>query len=461
MMAKYIFHFSNQVNFEAKTFSNVHQLLTFLEDENERLKVQGQSASFALQKIDKNGKVIANFERIDFPIDVWDEELFEPLYAHNVRYLKKHPELASIIISEKPQNELEHLDKAQHDVSLSKSDENWEQAFLEASEKELLEQNDEPVKEEAQSLTVHDLEVQESSEALASEPIEASTINDEVSPVISNKESVNSYSDAAQETAPAASEVINSENDHMYSEVVEKLSKPLAVPDIGMDSINILEQMATSDDPELSQLLSEISSFVDQKLTSYTSKLEHSTNQELESIDRREEIKKVLLEQCSELTQTQIQALTEQLAQEKARAISEEQTRHHNELARIESDFNRRLAQEKQKIEVTNLSNTQKEIEKSQSEIASTLSHYAKTKAEQNHGKLQLMKSKLQEAFSSIFTKNINKEEIYHKEILSKFPTHTAITTPDEGFKIPPLDIAQLSTEHSSTISSQKHSMAR
>ncbi|MGV9001281.1 hypothetical protein ACN9TI_14480 [Lactococcus lactis] len=141
MMAKYIFHFSNQVNFEAKTFSNVHQLLTFLEDENERLKVQGQSASFALQKIDKNGKVIANFERIDFPIDVWDEELFEPLYAHNVRYLKKHPELASIIISEKPQNELEHLDKAQHDVSLSKSDENWEQAFLEASEKELLEQN--------------------------------------------------------------------------------------------------------------------------------------------------------------------------------------------------------------------------------------------------------------------------------------------------------------------------------
>ena len=69
-MAKYTFQFSKQINFEAEDFSSVHKLLTFLEDENERLKVQEQSASFSLQKLDKNGKVIANFERIDFPIDV-------------------------------------------------------------------------------------------------------------------------------------------------------------------------------------------------------------------------------------------------------------------------------------------------------------------------------------------------------------------------------------------------------
>ncbi|MCU5753979.1 hypothetical protein OBG91_11570 [Lactococcus lactis] len=49
-MAKYTFQFSKQINFEAEDFSSVHKLLTFLEDENERLKVQEQSASFSLQK---------------------------------------------------------------------------------------------------------------------------------------------------------------------------------------------------------------------------------------------------------------------------------------------------------------------------------------------------------------------------------------------------------------------------
>ncbi len=200
---------------------------------------------------------------------------------------------------------------------------------------------------------------------------------------------------------------------------------------------------------------------MDQKLTSYTSKLEYSTNQELQSIDRREEIKKMLLDQCSELTQTQIKALTEQLTQEKTRAISDEQTRHQNELARIESDFNSRLAQGRQNIEVTNISNTQKEIEKSQSEIISTLSNYAKTKAEQNQGKLQLMKSKLQDTFSSIFKKNILKESSYHNEILSNFSTNTVISTPDENFKIKSLNTTQTSTEQSSAITSQKHPMVQ
>ncbi len=127
-MAKYTFQFSKQINFEAEDFSSVHKLLTFLEDENERLKVQEQTASFSLKKLDKNGKVIANFERIDFPIDVWDERLFEPLYEHNDRYLKKHPELASIVISEKPQTEEESqisINKTDN-VALSEEDNSWE-----------------------------------------------------------------------------------------------------------------------------------------------------------------------------------------------------------------------------------------------------------------------------------------------------------------------------------------------
>ena len=461
-MAKYTFQFSNQVNFEAEDFSSVHKLLTFLEDENERLKAQEQSASFALQKIDKNGKVIANFERIDFPIDIWDEQLFEPLYEHNDRYLKKHPELASIIISEKPQNDLDSPVNDQPDVlSLSKTDESWEKAFLEASEKELLEQDDEQVKEEVQSFPTYAPEEQETPVAVTSEPTEASTINEEVSPVISNNEYTTSYSDVAQETTTAAPEAVVNDSRNILSQVEEKLSDPLAVtPDKGMDHINILDHMANSDDQELSQLLNEISSFVDQKLTSYTSKLEYSTNQELQSIDRREEIKKMLLDQCSELTQTQIKALTEQLTQEKTRAISDEQTRHQNELARIESDFNSRLAQGRQNIEVTNISNTQKEIEKSQSEIISTLSNYAKTKAEQNQGKLQLMKSKLQDTFSSIFKKNILKESSYHNEILSQFQTPSAVTkhlSTDDSKKVQSLHTAQSTDEQSDQSPKKSH----
>lgn len=460
-MAKYTFQFSNQVNFEAEDFSSVHKLLTFLEDENERLKAQEQSASFALQKIDKNGKVIANFERIDFPIDIWDEQLFEPLYEHNDRYLKKHPELASIIISEKPQDDLVSSVNDQPDVS-SKTDESWEKAFLEASEKELLEQDDEQAKEEVQSFPTYAPEEQEPPVEVTSKPTVASTLNEQIPPVISNNEYVTSYSDVAQETTTADPEVVVNDSWNIQSQVEEKLSEPLAVtPDKGMDHINILDHMTNSDDQELSQLLSEISSFVDQKLTSYTSKLEYATNQELQSIDRREDIKKMLLDQCSELTQTQIKALTEQLTQEKTRAISDEQTRHQNELARIESEFSSRLAQGRQNIEVTNISNTQKEIEKSQFEIISTLSNYAKTKAEQNQGKLQLMKAKLQDTFSSIFKKNILKESSYHNEILSKFSTNTVISTPDENFKIKSLNITQTSTEQSSAITSQKHHMVQ
>lgn len=178
------------------------------------------------------------------------------------------------------------------------------------------------------------------------------------------------------------------------------MSDPISIVSPSLsDHLNILENMGNSDDKELNQLLTEISTYLDQKLASYTSKMEQSTNQELESIDRREEVKKALLDQCSQLTQSQIHSLNEQLTQEKARAISDEQTRHQNELSRIEVDFNSRLMQGKQDIEMTNLSNAQKEIEKRQSEITSTLSTYAKTKAEQNQGKLHLMKSKLQDTF--------------------------------------------------------------
>ena len=65
-MAKFKFQFSNQVNFESEDFSNVDKLLTFLEDENERLKAQGQSASFSLKKLDKKDQVIANLNALTF-----------------------------------------------------------------------------------------------------------------------------------------------------------------------------------------------------------------------------------------------------------------------------------------------------------------------------------------------------------------------------------------------------------
>ncbi|MCT0502171.1 hypothetical protein, partial [Lactococcus cremoris] len=154
-MAKFKFQFSNQVNFESEDFSNVDKLLTFLEDENERLKVQGQSASFSLKKLDKKDQVIANFERIDLPIDVWDEHLFSPLYEHNIKYLKNNPDLASIIISEKPQidgGNSNFSDAA--GISLSDDDSNWGKQLLEASEKELLEhQSDEQSEDEEKGFT--------------------------------------------------------------------------------------------------------------------------------------------------------------------------------------------------------------------------------------------------------------------------------------------------------------------
>ncbi|MCT0502164.1 hypothetical protein, partial [Lactococcus cremoris] len=235
-----------------------------------------------------------------------------------------------------------------------------------------------------------------------------------------------------------------------YAGIVESMSDPISIVSPSLsDHLNILENMGNSDDKELNQLLTEISTYLDQKLASYTSKMEQSTNQELESIDRREEVKKALLDQCSQLTQSQIHSLNEQLTQEKARAISDEQTRHQNELSRIEVDFNSRLMQGKQDIEMTNLSNAQKEIEKRQSEITSTLSTYAKTKAEQNQGKLHLMKSKLQDTFSSIFKKNIIKEEGYRDDILSKFSGGSDSSLPDESLKIKPLHVSQDISEKS------------
>ncbi len=388
------------------------------------MKAQEQNASFALQKIDKKGQVIANYERIDFPIDVWDEQLFEPLYEHNDRYLKKHPELSSIIISEKPQNELFSPSGIEEDttVNLSQEEVNWQESLLEASEKELLESQSDEQQEEVSTY----LPLEEGKEENKDEtPAESQTISTKTEPKLIEK---------SQD----------------YVGVVESMSEPISVASPSLsDHINILENMGDSDDQELNQLLAEISGFIDQRVTSYTSKLEQSTNQELESIDRREEVKKALLDQCSQLTQSQIHSLNEQLTQEKARAISDEQTRHQNELSRIEADFNSRLQQGKQDIEMTNLSNAQKEIEKRQSQITSTLSTYAKTKAEQNQGKLHLMKSKLQDTFSSIFKKNIIKEEGYRDDPLSKFSGNSDSSIPDESLKIKPLHVSQDLSEQS------------
>lgn len=429
-MAKFKFQFSNQVNFESEDFSNVDKLLTFLEDENERLKAQGQSASFSLQKLDKKDQVIANFERIDLPIDVWDEHLFSPLYEHNIKYLKNNPDLASIIISEKPQ-----IDAG---ISLSEDDNNWEKQLLEASEKELLERQSDEQSEDEEKVSV-------------TEVVGKTNIVDDndVPPFIYPTENKDETSAESQSVSTATEpKFIDKSQD--YAGVVEPMSAPISIDSPSLsDHLNILENMGNSDDQELNQLLTEISTYLDQKLTSYTSKMEQSTNQELESIDRREEVKKALLDQCSQLTQSQIHSLNEQLTQEKARAISDEQTRHQNELSRIEVDFNSRLMQGKQDIEMTNLSNTQKEIEKRQSEITSTLSTYAKTKAEQNQGKLHLMKSKLQDTFSSIFKKNIIKEEGYRDDILSKFSGGSDSSLPDESLKIKPLHVSKDISEKS------------
>lgn len=446
-MAKYTFQFSKQINFEAEEFSSVHKLLTFLEDENERLKAQEQSASFALQKLDKNGKVIANFERIDFPIDIWDEQLFEPLYEHNDRYLKKHPELASIVISEKPQIEEESqisINKVEN-VTLSEEDNSWEKQLLEASEKELMQnQSDE-----------NQLPKYSSYEETQNNPVTHPVATEESSTTVPKNEDIipNFTSDLKTEHAPADKapdvERPNSMKIPMLSKVPETTGH-----------LNFLDQMDISDDQELNQFLAEISSFVDQRLTSYTSKLEQSTNQELKSIDRREEVKKMLLDQCSQLTQSQIQSLTEQLTQEKARAISDEQTRHQSELSRIEVDFNTRLQQGKQDIEMTNISNAQKEIEKNQAEIATSLSSYAKTKAEQNQGKLNLMKSKLQDTFSSIFKKNILKEVSYHDEIMSTFQAPAVTSNPlsvDNSNKVQPLHTTKSKLEQSAQAPKKYH----
>ncbi|MCT0076707.1 hypothetical protein [Lactococcus lactis] len=434
-MAKFKFQFSNQVNFESEDFSNVDKLLTFLEDENERLKAQGQSASFSLQKLDKKDQVIANFERIDLPIDVWDEHLFSPLYEHNIKYLKNNPDLASIIISEKPQ-----IDAG---ISLSEDDNNWEKQLLEASEKELLErQSDEQSEDEEKLFTYSPTEEEK---VPATEVVGTTNIVDDndVPPFIYPTENKDETPAESQSVSTATEpKFIHKSQD--YAGVVESMSAPISIASPSLsDHLNILENMGNSDDQELNQLLTEISTYLDQKLTSYTSKMEQSTNQELESIDRREGVKKALLDQCSQLTQSQIHSLNEQLTQEKARAISDEQTRHQNELSRIEVDFNSRLMQGKQDIEMTNLSNAQKEIEKRQSEITSTLSTYAKTKAEQNQGKLHLMKSKLQDTFSSIFKKNIIKEEGYRDDILSKFSGGSDSSLPDESLKIKPLHVSQ------------------
>lgn len=439
-MAKFKFQFSNQVNFESENFSNVDKLLTFLEDENERLKAQGQSASFSLQKLDKKDKVIANFERIDLPIDVWDERLFSPLYEHNTKYLKNNPELSSIIISEKPQ-----IDGG---ISLSEDDNNWEKQLLEASEKELLErQSDEQSEDKNKGFTYSS----EEEKPPVIEGVGTTNIVDDndVSP-LSYPTEIKDDTLAESQTVSTTTEPKFLEKNQDYAGGVGSLSSPISVASPSLsDPLKILENIGNSDDQELNQLLSEISTFLDQKLTSYTSKMEQSTNQELESIDRREEVKKALLKQCSQLTHSQIQSLNEQLTQEKAHAISDEQTRHQNELSRIEVDFNRRLQQGKQDIEMTNLSNAQKEIEKRQSEITSTLSTYAKTKTEQNQGKLHLIKSKLQDTFSSIFKKNLIKEEGYRDDILSKFSGGSDSSLPDESLKIKPLHVSQDISEKS------------
>lgn len=440
-MAKFKFQFSNQVNFESEDFSNVDKLLTFLEDENERLKAQGQSASFSLQKLDKKDQVIANFERIDLPIDVWDEHLFSPLYEHNIKYLKNNPDLASIIISEKPQ-----IDAG---ISLSEDDNNWEKQLLEASEKELLERQSDEQSEDEEKLFTYSSAVEE--KVPVTEVVGTTNIVDDndVPPFIYPTENKDE-TPAESQSVSTATEPKFIDKSQDYAGVVESMSAPISIDSPSLsDHLNILENMGNSDDQELNQLLTEISTYLDQKLTSYTSKMEQSTNQELESIDRREEVKKALLDQCSQLTQSQIHSLNEQLTQEKARAISDEQTRHQNELSRIEVDFNSRLMQGKQDIEMTNLSNTQKEIEKRQSEITSTLSTYAKTKAEQNQGKLHLMKSKLQDTFSSIFKKNIIKEEGYRDDILSKFSGGSDSSLPDESLKIKPLHVSKDISEKS------------
>ncbi|WP_349652157.1 hypothetical protein [Lactococcus lactis] len=461
-MAKFKFQFSNQVNFESEDFSNVDKLLTFLEDENERLKSQGQSASFSLKKLDKKDQVIANFERIDLPIDVWDEHLFSPLYEHNIKYLKNNPDLASIIISEKPQidgGNSNFSDDA--GISLSEDDSNWEKQLLEASEKELLErQSDEQSEDEEKGFTYSPTE---EDKALVTEVVgmtKTAKTNDV--PFFIEPSENKAETPAESQTVITNTEPKLIEKSQDYAGVIKSMSDPISIASPSLsDHLNILENMGNSDDQELNQLLSEISTFLDQKLTSYTSKMEQSTNQELESIDRREEVKKALLDQCSQLTKSQTTSLTEQLTQEKARAISDEQTRHQNELSRIEVDFNSRLQQGKQDIEMTNLSNAQKEIEKHQYEITSTLSTYAKTKAEQNQGKLHLMKSKLQDTFSSIFKKNLIKEENYHDKILSKFPINNDSSALDEKRKIKSLDIAQSSLDKPSMISKKKYHMVR
>lgn len=454
-MAKFKFQFSNQVNFESEDFSNVDKLLTFLEDENERLKAQGQSASFSLKKLDKKDQVIANFERIDLPIDVWDEHLFSPLYEHNIKYLKNNPDLASIIISEKPQidgGNSNFSDAA--GISLSDDDSNWGKQLLEASEKELLEhQSDEQSEDEQKGFTYSPKE----DKAPVFSQLPATEVVGTTKTAKTND--IPSFIDPSENKAetPAESQTVITntepkliEESQDYAGIVESMSDPISIVSPSLsDHLNILENMGNSDDKELNQLLTEISTYLDQKLASYTSKMEQSTNQELESIDRREEVKKALLDQCSQLTQSQIHSLNEQLTQEKARAISDEQTRHQNELSRIEVDFNSRLMQGKQDIEMTNLSNAQKEIEKRQSEITSTLSTYAKTKAEQNQGKLHLMKSKLQDTFSSIFKKNIIKEEGYRDDILSKFSGGSDSSLPDESLKIKPLHVSQDISEKS------------
>ncbi|WP_270251106.1 hypothetical protein [Lactococcus lactis] len=467
-MAKFKFQFSNQVNFESEDFSNVDKLLTFLEDENERLKAQGQSASFTLKKIDKKDKVIANFERIDLPIDVWDEHLFSPLYEHNIKYLKNNPVLASIIISEKPQIDSETPSTSDEaGIPLSEDDNNWEKQLLEASEKELLErQSDEQSEDEDKLFTYSSAEedkVPTFSQPPVTEVLEAAKTakTNDISSFIDPSENKDE-TPAESQTVITNTEPKLIEESHDYAGIVESMSDPISIASPSLsDHLNILENMGNSDDQELNQLLTEISTYLDQKLTSYTSKMEQSTNQELESIDRREEVKKALLDQCSQLTQSQIHSLNEQLTQEKARAISDEQIRHQNELSRIEVDFNSRLMQGKQDIEMTNLSNAQKEIEKRQSEITSTLSNYAKTKTEQNQGKLHLMKSKLQEIFSSIFKKNLIKEESYHDNILSKFPINNEASAPDEKSKIKSLDIAQSSHDKPSVIPKKKYHMVR
>lgn len=452
-MAKFKFQFSNQVNFESEDFSNVDKLLTFLEDENERLKAQGQSASFSLQKLDKKDQVIANFERIDLPIDVWDEHLFSPLYEHNIKYLKNNPDLASVIISEKPQ-----IDAG---ISLSEDDSNWEKQLLEASEKELLERQSDEQSEDEEKLFTYSTAEEE--KVPVTEVVGTTNIVDDndVPPFIYPTENKDE-TPAESQSVSTATEPKFIDKSQDYAGVVESMSDPISIASPSLsDHLNILENMGNSDDQELNQLLTEISTYLDQKLTSYTSKMEQSTNQELESIDRREEVKKALLDQCSQLTQSQIHSLNEQLTQEKARAISDEQTRHQNELSRIEVDFNSRLLQGKQDIEMTNLTNAQKEIEKRQSEITSTLSTYAKTKAEQNQGKLHLMKSKLQDTFSSIFKKNLIKEENYHDKISSKFPINNDSSALDEKSKIKSLDIAQSSLDKPSMISKKKYHMVR